>query len=40
MGFFNILHELYIYKHEVVSIEIPKWKLKSELARNIIFEGN
>ena len=25
---------------KVVVIEIPEWKLKTELARNAIFEGN
>ena len=40
MFFFNILHEVYICKQEVVFIEIPKWKLKAKLARNTIFEGN
>ena len=24
MGFFDILHKVYIYKHEVVFIEIPE----------------
>ena len=38
--FFHILHEVYIYKQEVVAIDIPPWKLKAKLARNIIFEGN
>ena len=33
MGFFHILHKLYIYKQEVVVIEIPEWKFKAELAR-------
>ena len=37
-GFFHILHEVYIYKQEVVVIEIPDWKLKTKL--NTIFEGN
>ena len=40
MGFFYILHQVYIYKHEVVFIEIPEWKLKAKLARSSIFEGN
>ena len=40
MVFLNILHEVYIYKHEIVFIEIPEWKLKVKLARNTIFEGN
>ena len=40
MGFFDILHEVYIYKQEVVAIEIPEWKLKAKLASNTIFEGN
>ena len=40
MFFFNILHEVYIYKHEAVFIVIPEWKLKAELARNTIFEGS
>ena len=35
----NILHEVYIYKHEVLFIEIPERKLKAKLARNTIFEG-
>ena len=38
--FFYILHEVYIYKHEVVFEEIPEWKLKAKLARKTIFEGN
>ena len=38
--FFNILHEVYICKHEVVFIEISEWKLMDKLARNTIFEGN
>ena len=38
--FLNILHEVYIYKQEVVFIEIPESKLKAKLARNTIFEGN
>ena len=38
MVFFHILHEVYIYKQEVVVIEIPDWKLKTKL--NTIFEGN
>ena len=29
-----------MYKQEIVVIEIPVWKLKAELARNTIFEGN
>ena len=41
MGFFfHIQHEVYIYKQEVVVIEIPEWKLKTKLARNTISEGN
>ena len=41
MGFFSyFLHEVYIYKQEVVVIEIPEWKLKTKLARNTISEGN
>ena len=39
-GFLDILHEVYIYKHEVVFIEISEWKLKARLARKTIFEGN
>ena len=38
--FLNILHEVYIYKHEIVFIEVPESKLKVKLARNTIFEGN
>ena len=37
---FDILHKVYIYKHKIVFIEIPEWKLKAKLARNTIFEGN
>ena len=33
------MHEEYIYKHEVLFIEIPERKLKAKLARNTIFEG-
>ena len=40
MVFFVILHEVYIYKHDVVFIEISEWKLKAKLARNTIFEEN
>ena len=40
MGFFDILHEIYMHKHEVVFIEIPEWKLKAKLVRKYIFEGN
>ena len=41
MGVFSyFLHEVYIYKQEVVVIEIPEWKLKTKLARNTISEGN
>ena len=32
------MHEVYIYKQEVVVIK--EWKLKAKLARNTIFEGN
>ena len=39
-GFFHMLHNVYIYKQQVVVIEIPAWKVKAKLARNIIFEGN
>ena len=39
-GVFNILHELYIYKHEEVFIEISECKVKAKLARNTIFTGN
>ena len=39
MGLFHILHEVYVYKQEVVIIEIPEWKLKIQLARKTIFEG-
>ena len=35
-----ILHEVYIYKQEVVVIEILEWKWKAKLARDIILEGN
>ena len=35
-----ILHEVYICKQEVVVIEIPEWKWKAKLARDIILEGN
>ena len=35
-----MLHNVYIYKQQVVVIEIPAWKLKAKLARNTIFEGN
>ena len=38
--FFSILHEVYIYKQDIVVIEIPEWKLKAKLARNTILEGN
>ena len=38
--FFDILLEVYIYKHDIVLKEIPEWKLKAKLARNTIFEGN
>ena len=38
MDFFHILHEVYMYKQEIVVIEIPGWKLKAELATNTIFE--
>ena len=34
--FFDILHEVYICKHEVVFKEIPEWKLKAKLARKTI----
>ena len=41
MGFFSdILHEVYIYKQDVVVVEIPEWKLKAKVARSTIFEGN
>ena len=40
MGFLNILHEVYIYKHQVVFIEISEQKLKAKLGRNTTFEGN
>ena len=40
MGFFDILHEIYIYKHKVVFIEIPESKLKAKLATNTTFEEN
>ena len=40
MGFFRNMYEVYIYKQEVVVIEIPEWKLKAKLSRNTIFEGN
>ena len=41
MGFFfHILHEVYIYKHQVVVREIPDLKLNAKLARNTKFEGN
>ena len=36
MGFFDILHEVYICKHKVVFIEIPEWKLKAKFARNTL----
>ena len=39
-GFFDISHEIYIYKHEVVFIEIPESKLKAKLARSTTFEEN
>ena len=38
--FFYILHEVYIYKHEILFIEKPEWKLKAKLAITSIFEGN
>ena len=37
MGFFHILHEVYIYKQKGKGYE---WKLKTILARNTIFEEN
>ena len=37
---FDILHEVSIYKHEVMFIETPKWKLKAKSARKNIFEEN
>ena len=40
MGFLNILREVYIYKHQVVFIEISEQKLKAKLGRNTTFEGN
>ena len=39
VSFFDILHELYIYKQELVFIEISEWELKAKLARNTIFTG-
>ena len=38
--FSDSLHEVYIYKQDIVVIEIPEWKLKAKLARNTILEGN
>ena len=35
-----MLHNVHIYKQQVVVIEIPACKLKAKLARNTIFEGN
>ena len=41
MSLFHIFHEAFcIYEQKVVAIEIPEWKLKAKLARNIIFEEN
>ena len=40
MGFFYILLEIFMHKHEVVFIEIPEWKLKAKLVGKYIFEGN
>ena len=37
---FDILHEVYIYKHKVVFIETPEWRLKDKLTRNTKFEVN
>ena len=29
MGFFHIMHEVYIYRQEVAVIETTEWKLKA-----------
>ena len=40
LSFSDTLHEVYIYKHILVVIEIPEWKLKAKLAWSTIFEGS
>ena len=41
LGFFSYFAwEEYISKQEVEVIEIPEWKLKVKIARNITFEEN
>ena len=41
MGFYSTFCMSYAFtSKKVVVIEIPEWKLKTILARNIIFEGD
>ena len=35
--FFSFFAWVYIYKQEVVVIEIPEWKLKAKLAGNTLY---
>ena len=37
MGFFHILHEVYIYKQKLVVVEIPEWKLKTKVVIGKMF---
>ena len=40
MFFFTFCLRYAFTSKKVVVIEMPQWKLKTELARNTIFEGN
>ena len=37
--FFHILHEEYISKQKIVFVQTYAWKFKTNIARNVTFEG-